>query len=488
MVGRSALQRLRPERWRSWTVSFRLELASQFDTGTVLDRQPGAVLYLAHDFHTQRQVVLRVIARRRLQQCGIERSFERALAAAALEHPHIVPIQRFGTTASLVWYAMRYVEGQTLAEKLQGRATLDPRVCQRVAEQVAGALQFAHRRGVTHGEISPATILISADGSAFIKDLAITRVLARLWPDESPAEERSAYQAPEDLSDGPATPAMDQYALAAVIFHCMTGAAGRNGNGSDGQNGHAQSGRPAPKQLPGYLSAALSRAMSPVPADRYPSVLELAWAMRGPNPEQVQKAKPRGQPPSREGQPVLFVANRPQSVSWLGIGAVLFFGAVIVGLWLLRAKPQLPPAPPPEVTLRREPQIAPPPPEPIDSLPSIEDSRPTPPAPTARVSKPAAAPAKPVTRSVTPATAPAASPAVTSYPPGRLFVNSLPWGRVFVDGQLLGNTPLADFPVSAGAHSLTVVREGFRPFERQIYLSPNDKLRLTDIVLQGSNP
>src|SRR5262245_45129458 len=75
-----------------------VELGHQFETGEKLGEGRASVVYVAHERQTQRRVALRVISRRRLQEWGLERWMERALAASALEHPHIVPVHRFGST------------------------------------------------------------------------------------------------------------------------------------------------------------------------------------------------------------------------------------------------------------------------------------------------------------------------------------------------------------------------------------------------------
>jgi hypothetical protein len=67
-------------------------------------------------------------------------------------------------------------------------------------------------------------------------------------------------------------------------------------------------------------------------------------------------------------------------------------------------------------------------------------------------------------------------------------VNSTPWGQVYIDGQLVGNTPQANLLVPAGSRVVRVSREGFQPFERVVQLAPGQELRLTDIVLPETGP
>jgi hypothetical protein len=88
--------------------------------------------------------------------------------------------------------------------------------------------------------------------------------------------------------------------------------------------------------------------------------------------------------------------------------------------------------------------------------------------------------APPPTPSTAPATAP---PPAVSAEPGKLFVNASPWGQLFVDGQLIGNTPKANLSVSAGPHVIRVARDGFEPVERTIRVGAGETVRVTDIVL-----
>jgi len=71
---------------------------------------------------------------------------------------------------------------------------------------------------------------------------------------------------------------------------------------------------------------------------------------------------------------------------------------------------------------------------------------------------------------------------------GRLSVNAMPWGNVYIDGQLLGTVPLTDVPIWPGTHSLRVEREGFQPYERTFEITSGQRLKITDIVLREFAP
>lgn len=82
----------------------------------------------------------------------------------------------------------------------------------------------------------------------------------------------------------------------------------------------------------------------------------------------------------------------------------------------------------------------------------------------------------------------AAAPAAGPVEPGHLFVSATPWGQLFVDGQLIGNTPRANLALAPGAHTIRVVRDGFAPFERSLQVASGQVIRLTGIVLAPRQP
>jgi hypothetical protein len=84
--------------------------------------------------------------------------------------------------------------------------------------------------------------------------------------------------------------------------------------------------------------------------------------------------------------------------------------------------------------------------------------------------------------------APVTPPAAPAREPAKLFVNSTPWGVLYVDGTLIGNTPRTNVEISPGEHTIRVIRPGFGTVERTVRLAPGEILRLTDIVLVPERP
>src|SRR5438046_5946190 len=166
---------------------------------------------------------------------------------------------------------------------LQTGGPLELSACLRIFEQVASALDYAHRRGVAHGALTPDAIIVDANEWALVGDFAM-RGLLDAAPDGARANEPAA--------------GADQRALAAIAQHCLTGVP-------------IGDGPPAPDDglpgLPVHVSQALRRALSSRQADRFPSVVDFVAALGGTRPDARTAwfgANPRKKGP---GSPVVIV-------------------------------------------------------------------------------------------------------------------------------------------------------------------------------------
>src|SRR5438105_7870289 len=129
----------------------RRELAREFRIEALLSAgdETTTAAYLAYDPRQDRQVEVKVAPRQPLRDAGAEDRFRRAAeAAAALDHPHILPIYRCGATTSFLWFSTKHVAGRSVAELVRTNGPMDLTHCLRILEQVASALDYAHRRGV----------------------------------------------------------------------------------------------------------------------------------------------------------------------------------------------------------------------------------------------------------------------------------------------------------------------------------------------------
>ena len=141
-----------------------------------IERELGAggmaTVYLAHDVKHDRKVALKVLRPELSAVIGAERFLSEIKTTANLQHPHILPLFDSGEADGMLFYVMPFVEGETVRARLEREKQLPIADAVRIASEVAGALDYAHRHGVIHRDIKPENILLH-DGSALVADFGI---------------------------------------------------------------------------------------------------------------------------------------------------------------------------------------------------------------------------------------------------------------------------------------------------------------------------
>ena len=480
----------------TWDIA-RSELANQFQISVLLGQGTTSAAYLAREQESDRHVVLKALLRHATRRPDADEEFRRAIAAvAALDHPHIVRTYRHGMTDSLFWYSMEHVRGRSLRDLLLAEGPMDVRSCLRIVAQVASALDYIHRRGLTHGDLKPENVLINADGWVHVSDAVVARVCEPAPARESgrtlptgtdaarnPPAPRPPYIAPEDFAAGQRGPAADQYALGVLVHECLAGTVPQEGSVTPFAPALTlAAGR---QDLPVHVIHAVRRALSPKPSDRFQTVLDFVTALES---GEVSLADVRPSGASASSTAVLLDPGwRPHQRPPLGPRLLKIAGFVAVAVVVVMVRPKL--AELLQQTPARQPlppAAAPAPPPKADSvaaLPAPDTPARSPEAPSRRQR---AREARAIQRATpAPPTQPETGGAAE---PARLFVNAAPWGQLYVDGQLVGNTPRANLTIAAGTHTVRVVRDGFEPFERTIQIAPGAVVRLTDIVLVERRP
>ena len=448
------------------------DLRGLFELETVHRRGPASLVCVARDLEYNQTVALKLIPRAAAAGGEPEEAFHRAAAlVAALDHPHVVPLFSVGATDRFFWCSMEFVEGRSLAEVLRSSGPMEPAACLRLVEQVAGALDAAHRLGVVHAGLTPANVLIDAAGDARVTDFWIPWVLERVGalPGDGGKARRDKYRAPEQISEGRCGPEADQYALAALMQACLI---------------------KTPARVPPEMTQAIERALNPTPEARFPGVSHFAAALGSPSAQVPSRSVLLIQDGADDDEDGDFREDAPPRSRWrwlpAGVLTLVALGAVAAP-WLLSSGSTGDRALGPG-----DPSFPPPADSPAFAQPEAlrpDTATPSPPAPVVKApvrTLPARRPSAAPPARARPRPGAAGAPSVAA--PGRLFVSATPWGQLYVDDELIGNTPRAEVPIAPGAHRLRVVRDGFQPYEQAIRVAPGQELRITDIVLREIKP
>ena len=205
----------------------RLEPGQEFGPYRVVE-QAGkggmATVYKAYQASLSRFVALKLLPDDLAQEPEFLERFElEAKAVANLRHPNIPAVHDFGTLDGVSYFVTDYVDGGTLSDQVGKPLPLS--YTSDILRPIASALDYAHSRGVLHRDIKPSNILLARDGTPFLNDFGLARILV---PNEKLTSQNAlmgtpAYMAPEQGQGLELTPAADIYALATVAYEMLTG-------------------------------------------------------------------------------------------------------------------------------------------------------------------------------------------------------------------------------------------------------------------------
>jgi len=270
-------------------------LAGRYRVDRELGRGGMAIVYLAYDLRHGRQVAIKVLRAELAHVLGPERFLREIETAARLQHPMILPVFDSGAVSSqdgpelqCLWYAMPFIAGESLRERLNREKQLSTEEAVRIAGDVAQALSCAHAQGIVHRDIKPENILLS-EGHAVVADFGIARAVSAAGDQRLTETGLSlgtpAYMSPEQAAAEPSLDGRsDLYALACVLYEMLAGQPPFTGSTAQAILArHAID--PVPRlrtvraTVPVGVEEAISRALNKVPAERFASVTEFSAAL-----------------------------------------------------------------------------------------------------------------------------------------------------------------------------------------------------------------
>src|SRR6266581_1129135 len=255
----------------------------------------GAVLLAQHS-RPRRWVAVKVLlpasALTAHQRAAFLERFRRETdAAAALEHPNIVPVYEYGERDGFAYLVVPYISGGTLRDHMEQEGQLPLPKALNYLEQVAAALDCAHERGIVHRDIKPANILMTPEGRLLLTDFGLVKIIAdgqapqiRLTGAGAPVGTPD-YMAPEQVIGEPVDGRSDLYSLGIILYQMVTGTTPFQGETPMQIAAHQmKTPPPSPRllrtDLPVATEQVMLRAMAKRPADRYPCGQDLVDAFR----------------------------------------------------------------------------------------------------------------------------------------------------------------------------------------------------------------
>jgi serine/threonine-protein kinase len=207
-------------------LSFQEAVAGRYSLERELGRGGMGVVYLAREVRLDRPVAIKVLPPAGASQPALrERFLREARTAAKLSHPNIIPIHAVDEAQGFVFFAMSYVEGETITDRVAARGPLPPSEGARVLREVAWALAYAHGQGVIHRDVKPDNIMLeAASGRVLVADFGIAglvRGAAGLGGGEVIGTPE--FMSPEQALGEELDPRSDLYALGVTAFFVFTG-------------------------------------------------------------------------------------------------------------------------------------------------------------------------------------------------------------------------------------------------------------------------
>ena len=313
-------------------------LAGRYRIERELGQGGMATVYLARDLKHDRNVALKVLHPELAAVVGADRFLAEIRTTANLQHPNILPLFDSGDADGQLYYVMPYVEGESLRDRLKREQQLPVKDAVHIAEEVASALDYAHRHAVLHRDIKPENILLQ-DDRALVADFGIALALSSAggtrFTESGISLGTPQYMSPEQAAgEREITARSDVFALGSTLYEMLVGEPPFTGPTAQVIVARVLAGEARPlipqrKTIPPHVDAAVLTALQKVPSDRFATAAAFAAALedRGTVAGSASPAAARG-------------AARPLARRSTALGAAAMLGLAAVALWgWLRPRP-----------------------------------------------------------------------------------------------------------------------------------------------------
>lgn len=267
------------------------QLVGQYDLRELIGVGGMSAVYRAYQDSLNRQVAVKILSPQLAQQGDfLDRFAREAKLAAALEHPHVVPIYHYGVFGDekLPFIVMRLLTGGTLATRIQESADGDAPTptlgeISDLLKKLASALDYAHYLGVIHRDVKPSNVLFDVHENPYLVDFGIADLMHDSIDKAGQTVGTPMHMAPEQWKAEPLSPSMDLYALGIMTYVLIVGRAPFEAATPIEMMYKHLNEMPTPlhvvrSDVPPAVSTVVERAIAKDPSDRYDTASAYAWA------------------------------------------------------------------------------------------------------------------------------------------------------------------------------------------------------------------
>jgi len=288
-----------------------------------------ATVFLARDLKHDRNVAIKVLRPELGALLGPERFLSEIKITAKLDHPHIITLIDSGAVDGLLYYVLPYIRGESLRDRLDRETQLSVDDALKYTREIGGAVDYAHREGVIHRDIKPENVLLH-QGEAVLSDFGIALAVKEAGGNRLTETGMSVgtpqYMSPEQATgDRSIGPKSDQYALAAILYEMLTGEPPFGGANSQAIVAKLLTEEPTPvrtvrKTISAGIDAAIAKALSKSPADRFNTVGDFLRALDAHEVHPVEVRPAVAAPIKARRNPLIIAAVGAAVIALAAIG------------------------------------------------------------------------------------------------------------------------------------------------------------------------